>query len=460
MRKGFAFIIAVVLMLSASSAVIGAGNETLGWVRLDIGLEQGIEDFVCNGSVYIGKKGNDAYVSKDTKDWEKVFSVQDTKESAGGIKELFLIGDGTEAMLRDSSGDYYRSKDGRKWEESGPEKEAASLVSAEYRDGKLYIIKSGAIKIYTVEGVEKVRGARVINDKVLLFSDDGKNSSLSLVHYAPLKSSEQNRIFVNGKEVLPDEKPQLVENRLLVPFRFIAEALEAEVEWEPTTETVTAKKEGTEILFQINNPMAKINGVETEMEVPAKLIGSRTMVPLRFVAESFQAEVVWDYLESRALISTEKPEQQEDGKKDDGKTPPVPGTTTPVPSPGGGGNSGGDNSRELLRQEIVAKYSSRANALRDEGMGKIDSIVSEAKAKYDSLPAEQKTADKKLSLYLEALPKAEQAESEIKAKFEDILSQMKSELEAANLSTSAVDEAREQYNQMRIQKINELLNNL
>lgn len=91
-----------------------------------------------------------------------------------------------------------------------------------------------------------------------------------------------------------DVKPQLVQNRTMVPLRAIFEALGLEVGWDPTTQTVTGTKEGKKIILQVGNLKASVNDVPVALEVSAVIIGGRTMVPARFIAESVGAEVSWE----------------------------------------------------------------------------------------------------------------------------------------------------------------------
>lgn len=46
------------------------------------------------------------------------------------------------------------------------------------------------------------------------------------------------KISVNGKEIASDVSPQIINNRTMVPIRVIAEALQANVEWDENTRTV------------------------------------------------------------------------------------------------------------------------------------------------------------------------------------------------------------------------------
>ncbi|WP_127488301.1 copper amine oxidase N-terminal domain-containing protein [Paenibacillus ehimensis] len=46
--------------------------------------------------------------------------------------------------------------------------------------------------------------------------------------------------------------------------------------------------------LQLNNPVARANGEDVRLEVPATLRNEKTMVPLRFVSEALHYEVTWN----------------------------------------------------------------------------------------------------------------------------------------------------------------------
>lgn len=47
------------------------------------------------------------------------------------------------------------------------------------------------------------------------------------------------KLIVNNKEIKPDVPPQLIQGRVFVPVRTVAEALQAEVKWDELSNTVT-----------------------------------------------------------------------------------------------------------------------------------------------------------------------------------------------------------------------------
>jgi hypothetical protein len=84
-----------------------------------------------------------------------------------------------------------------------------------------------------------------------------------------------------------DILPMIQNNRTLVPVRFIAYALGFDVDWNDETREVTLEFDGQSLTFAIGD-------ILEGMDIPAQIVGHRTMVPLRFIAEHFGATVNFD----------------------------------------------------------------------------------------------------------------------------------------------------------------------
>ena len=111
----------------------------------------------------------------------------------------------------------------------------------------------------------------------------------------PIKDPSGNlRVFLNGEQVaFPDQKPQIVGGRTLVPVRFISEALGAGVTWEDATQQVKITQGQKHIVLTIGRAEVLVDGTTFILDVPAQIIAGRTMVPLRFVSEVLGASVEW-----------------------------------------------------------------------------------------------------------------------------------------------------------------------
>ncbi len=123
--------------------------------------------------------------------------------------------------------------------------------------------------------------------------------------YDALEAQKSAPYVCVNNTILGFETPPVTESdRTLVPMRFLFEQLGAEVTWDEATETATAKKANTTINFAIDNTTATVNGAETVMDVPARLVGDKTMVPLRFLSEEMGYNVEWDEETRMATITT------------------------------------------------------------------------------------------------------------------------------------------------------------
>ncbi len=102
------------------------------------------------------------------------------------------------------------------------------------------------------------------------------------------------KVYLNGQLLSFDQPPVIVGGRTMVPMRAIFEALGAEVSWDGAARMVTARLGDTTIKLIIGMQSAQVNGHETALDQPAQIMGGRTMVPLRFVAEALDCQVIWN----------------------------------------------------------------------------------------------------------------------------------------------------------------------
>jgi alpha-tubulin suppressor-like RCC1 family protein len=110
------------------------------------------------------------------------------------------------------------------------------------------------------------------------------------------------RVTLNGNLLFLDQPPIIENGRTLVPLRAIFEALGAMVFWDQSTQTVTAYASDTIKLTIGSDAMFK-NNEQIKLDVPAKIIGGKTMVPVRAVAEALGAEVEWDGKTQTVIIT-------------------------------------------------------------------------------------------------------------------------------------------------------------
>ena len=89
-------------------------------------------------------------------------------------------------------------------------------------------------------------------------------------------------------------KPVVLNDRTVVPIRTIIEAFGGAVSWNQDTQTVTLTMNKDSISLIINSCDAYLNGSKNTLDVAPVIINERTMMPIRFIAEGFNLGVAWD----------------------------------------------------------------------------------------------------------------------------------------------------------------------
>lgn len=101
-------------------------------------------------------------------------------------------------------------------------------------------------------------------------------------------------VFVNNRLINTDVAPISVNDRTLLPFRAIFEALGASVSYDENSGTISGRYKDIDIEMRANSSTASVNGTEYKLDAQPCIINDRTMVPVRFVSESIHADVKWD----------------------------------------------------------------------------------------------------------------------------------------------------------------------
>ncbi|HOO96820.1 MAG TPA: stalk domain-containing protein [Caldisericia bacterium] len=99
---------------------------------------------------------------------------------------------------------------------------------------------------------------------------------------------------LNGKLVKLDAAPFIASGRTMVPFRFIGEALGAIVSYEAESKTAVFTRGRRVVRIPIGKTYAIVDGKQVQLDTPAVIVSGRTFVPIRFVADAFDATTDWD----------------------------------------------------------------------------------------------------------------------------------------------------------------------
>ncbi len=113
-------------------------------------------------------------------------------------------------------------------------------------------------------------------------------------------------VYINNQLLsFDDATPQIMNNRAMVPFRKTAETLGAVVDWNSATETMTLKKGSRTVVHTLRSNVITVNGEATTFDTPSAVLQSRTMMPVRMLAQALGANVDWDNASRSVLITTQ-----------------------------------------------------------------------------------------------------------------------------------------------------------
>ncbi|MEA3313476.1 MAG: copper amine oxidase N-terminal domain-containing protein [Caldisericota bacterium] len=167
-------------------------------------------------------------------------------------------------------------------------------ISAILIDGNSIAITSDLEQHYTFTNVQKDHTITAEFEEVI----EKKITIIILQPDNPMMTVNGNLQEIDlGRGTKPVIIPEW--GRTVVPIRAIVEALHGTIEWDGVERKVTIRFKDITIELWIDNPQAKVNGIgkwidESNHNVRPIIVNDRTMLPLRFIAESLGCEVEWD----------------------------------------------------------------------------------------------------------------------------------------------------------------------
>lgn len=143
-------------------------------------------------------------------------------------------------------------------------------------------------------------------DNMIINSGSGSNDDPYIIDGIINNTSTQLSdisVFYNGSEIVFDQPPFIENGRVLVPMRAVFESFGAEVEWNGGEQQITAVKGNDIIQMRIGDHKITKNDIVINSDVAPRIVGDRTFVPLRVIAECLNADVEWIEDEQKAVIS-------------------------------------------------------------------------------------------------------------------------------------------------------------
>ena len=183
---------------------------------------------------------------------------------------------------------------------------------------------NGSIAVLTFRALEGGTTQLDVDELQLLGGDGGRQALVGKARSIPVRIlAEQPRTVlvlrvgsptmkVGSSSIVLDAPPVIVEGRTLIPIRTIIESLGGTVAWDAASQTVTILLDGTRLKLVIGKSSALVNGKlmlidSTNPKVVPQILNSRTMLPLRFIAESLGADVQWQGSTQTITVTYPKP---------------------------------------------------------------------------------------------------------------------------------------------------------
>lgn len=116
--------------------------------------------------------------------------------------------------------------------------------------------------------------------------------------------SEEIKLIVDNRKVELDTSPVIRQATVFVPLRGVFEEFKAHVSYDKATNTIKARRGKDSVILVIDSTKAKINGADEFMPMPPFILNQRALVPLRFLSEALGCTVKWDIRNSTIYIDS------------------------------------------------------------------------------------------------------------------------------------------------------------
>lgn len=116
------------------------------------------------------------------------------------------------------------------------------------------------------------------------------------------------KVTFNGEYVSVSPAPVIVDGRTLIPASAITDILGATVTYDDEANQIAVELGGTSILLTIDSNIAVINGEQTAVPTPARIINGNMFIPLRLVMENLGVGV--DFQDGVVAMTAEGEDQR------------------------------------------------------------------------------------------------------------------------------------------------------
>lgn len=219
-------------------------------------------------------------------------------------------------------------------------------------------------------------------------------------------------INVNDVKVETVEQPFIQDQRTMVPFRAIFEALNCDVHWYGAINTVAAesREEPKTLRLVIGQKKITVNDEDHPLDVAPVIKNSHTFIPVRAISEALGYDVKWDAKNEIVSISSPNKKEKEPVKTDVKKPVNKPNHDVEIEKYDGDAKKDLEERKDILKDDVKTIK----DTVREEVKDRIHSVVA---AHAGALTPEMKSAlEKKLQLIQNQINDAYKAKRDLKDK--------------------------------------------
>lgn len=111
-------------------------------------------------------------------------------------------------------------------------------------------------------------------------------------------------VTLDGNRIDTENLAKVVGGRTMIPVRCLAEQMGAEVSYDSTLKAARIVRAGVEIIMPVGSKTCTVNGKPFQMDAAPYIENGRTMIPARYVSELFGQSIQW-VSETRTAAVTE-----------------------------------------------------------------------------------------------------------------------------------------------------------
>lgn len=166
-------------------------------------------------------------------------------------------------------------------------------------------IEANALRLEIITLMKKIESVKAELELAMKAENAVEHGDSVQAEVSHLKRLTLDSIIMKGITFHFDVPPVIKNGRTLVPVRGLTEGLGAKVSWDQQTQKVTIAYQGKTILLQLGKQTALVNGKTVALDAPVEILDSRVLVPVRFIAESLGLSVVW-HPENESIVLAKK----------------------------------------------------------------------------------------------------------------------------------------------------------